>query len=104
MIRRPPRSTLFPYTTLFRSFPFRLVDTAGLRQSQDRVERLGIEGSQRYLAASDLVLLCEEVGGGGRRGEWTDPVRDAFLSQVRAPVLRVRTKVDLEPIHPPTVT
>src|SRR3712207_8665776 len=26
MIRRPPRSTLFPYTTLFRS----MVDTAGL--------------------------------------------------------------------------
>src|SRR5947209_15267340 len=27
MIRRPPRSTLFPYTTLFRSqaFPYRLV-------------------------------------------------------------------------------
>src|SRR3989442_10822288 len=24
MIRRPPRSTLFPYTTLFRSFPFPL--------------------------------------------------------------------------------
>src|ERR1051326_9229856 len=23
MIRRPPRSTLFPYTTLFRSVPFR---------------------------------------------------------------------------------
>src|SRR5476651_2810826 len=23
MIRRPPRSTLFPYTTLFRSFPYR---------------------------------------------------------------------------------
>src|SRR3712207_7601133 len=24
MIRRPPRSTLFPYTTLFRSLPFTL--------------------------------------------------------------------------------
>src|SRR3712207_7208675 len=24
MIRRPPRSTLFPYTTLFRSFPLSL--------------------------------------------------------------------------------
>src|SRR3712207_7501512 len=24
MIRRPPRSTLFPYTTLFRSRPFRV--------------------------------------------------------------------------------
>src|SRR2546422_8980595 len=26
MIRRPPRSTLFPYTTLFRSFDFRKDD------------------------------------------------------------------------------
>src|SRR3712207_9183451 len=26
MIRRPPRSTLFPYTTLFRSHPFDRVD------------------------------------------------------------------------------
>src|SRR5256885_15220886 len=25
MIRRPPRSTLFPYTTLFRSFPRRFL-------------------------------------------------------------------------------
>src|SRR3712207_9127091 len=29
MIRRPPRSTLFPYTTLFRS-PHRLVEVAAL--------------------------------------------------------------------------
>src|SRR3712207_8855019 len=28
MIRRPPRSTLFPYTTLFRSFPDRDVEHA----------------------------------------------------------------------------
>src|SRR5260370_31566557 len=26
MIRRPPRSTLFPYTTLFRSFPVCFID------------------------------------------------------------------------------
>src|SRR2546426_6800821 len=30
MIRRPPRSTLFPYTTLFRSLPVRLADTASV--------------------------------------------------------------------------
>src|SRR3712207_6970459 len=29
MIRRPPRSTLFPYTTLFRSPPSRLPQSAG---------------------------------------------------------------------------
>src|SRR5437016_11040103 len=30
MIRRPPRSTLFPYTTLFRSFPVADAVRAGL--------------------------------------------------------------------------
>src|SRR2546427_7923910 len=30
MIRRPPRSTLFPYTTLFRSFRAVLRDASGL--------------------------------------------------------------------------
>jgi tRNA modification GTPase len=43
-------------------FPFRLVDTAGLRESGDRVERLGVEVSRRYLAAADIVLLCAEAG------------------------------------------
>src|SRR2546429_4884346 len=28
MIRRPPRSTLFPYTTLFRSLPREAIDAA----------------------------------------------------------------------------
>src|SRR3712207_7906613 len=34
MIRRPPRSTLFPYTTLFRSLPTLRLTEAG-RQVQD---------------------------------------------------------------------
>src|SRR2546430_11925173 len=38
MIRRPPRSTLFPYTTLFRS----LVEPAGRRL--DRVHLVGVGG------------------------------------------------------------
>src|SRR3712207_7140659 len=44
MIRRPPRSTLFPYTTLFRSAggaaaPSRQVDDVGLRVDDVRVAR-----------------------------------------------------------------
>src|SRR5947209_9103806 len=34
MIRRPPRSTLFPYTTLFRSQPRRAQGRARARQPQ----------------------------------------------------------------------
>src|SRR5436189_2953383 len=35
MLRRPPRSTLFPYTTLFRSVPFgrSLITSVGIRES-----------------------------------------------------------------------
>src|SRR2546427_8068488 len=50
---------------VIEGFPFRLVDTAGLRDSGDRVERLGIEVSRRYLGAADLIVFCEEAGEGG---------------------------------------
>src|SRR5229473_2631319 len=35
MIRRPPRSTLFPYTTLFRSIPRHLGENGGSYTHQD---------------------------------------------------------------------
>src|SRR5690606_41364575 len=38
-IRRPPRSTLFPYTTLFRSVPIRRGNRSGSRQGH--AEHLG---------------------------------------------------------------
>src|SRR5207302_470297 len=65
---------------VIEGFPFRLVDTAGLRDSDERVERLGIEVSKKYLAAADLVLFCEEH---------EDSSRAAFLAQVSAPVVVV---------------
>lgn len=73
--------------------PFRLVDTAGLRDSDDQIERLGIEVSWRYLAAADLVLYCEaDVGRDGSRAA----ERERFLSRLRVAVIHVRTKADLD--------
>src|SRR2546426_5993187 len=43
MIRRPPRSTLFPYTTLFRSHP---VDHGTAAHRQHRLRNAGREGAQ----------------------------------------------------------
>ena len=71
---------------VIEGFPFRFVDTAGLRDSGERIERLGIEVSKKYLAAADLVLFCEERD---------DPSRAAFLAETHAPVVVVRTKADL---------
>jgi tRNA modification GTPase len=43
-------------------YPFRLVDTAGLRESGDEVERLGIEVTRRYMDQADVLLFCVEAG------------------------------------------
>ncbi|HEX2187841.1 MAG TPA: tRNA uridine-5-carboxymethylaminomethyl(34) synthesis GTPase MnmE [Longimicrobiaceae bacterium] len=73
-------------------YPFRLVDTAGLRETVDRVEEIGIEVARRYLAAAQIVLFCVEAG----RPLHADEA--GFLRELRpeATVL-VRTKADLAP-------
>ena len=70
-------------------YPFRLVDTAGLRESDDRVERLGIEVTRRYVDEADVLLLCVEAGSGLSEEE------RVFLSELdgRAVVV-VETKSD----------
>jgi len=43
--------------------PLTLVDTAGLRESVDELEQLGVERTRRELAQADLVVVVEEAGG-----------------------------------------
>ncbi len=70
--------------------PFRLVDTAGLRQTEERIERIGIEVAERYLRGADVVLFCAEAG------RPLDPDEAGFLQRMRAKtVFLVRTKADL---------
>src|SRR5690242_21125932 len=52
MLRRPPRSTLFPYTTLFRSAVHRAYQSAGSR----RRDRLGHHAERRHLHAVRCFL------------------------------------------------
>jgi tRNA modification GTPase len=72
-------------------FPLRLVDTAGLRETADVVERLGVEASGRALAGAHAVLAC---------GETQDAIA-AAVQQIRAftkaPVVGVWTKRDAGP-------
>src|SRR5690349_23904409 len=51
MIRRPPRSTLFPYTTLFRSRPARADAGAGRRDLRIRSRRQAIAPHRAARAA-----------------------------------------------------
>src|SRR5687767_15452831 len=84
MIRRPPRSTLFPYTTLFRSIDVRVgvpvVVEDGARRGQSLVPLRGLgdggSGAQR-------VVLVPHMGGtqrGGRSEEHTSELQSlAYL-------------------------
>src|SRR5256885_8785188 len=57
MIRRPPRSTLFPYTTLFRS----VLGARGLAQARQR--------GMACLQVAQAVHQVELVGLGAQRSE-----------------------------------
>src|SRR2546426_7580569 len=71
MIRRPPRSTLFPYTTLFRSLAAREVRGVVLRLVRDanpleerarRARRLGLaEAARSEEHTSELQSPCNLV-------------------------------------------
>src|SRR3989442_15073865 len=74
MIRRPPRSTLFPYTTLFRS-QLRRVDEVvldritgphdfGALEARDRADEglLSVDGQTRRNAVRVHLLGVEPVG------------------------------------------
>ena len=70
-------------------WPLRLVDTAGLRDTNDPIELLGIEVSERYLASAAVVLACAE------NPEDLDQTIDFVNRKSTAPVIGVRTKADL---------
>src|SRR5687768_18482738 len=59
MPRRPPRSTLFPYTTLFRSCWSRLAEQ-GYRQGQRARPRVRVARSEEHTSElqSRLHLVC----------------------------------------------
>ena len=70
-------------------WPVRYADTAGLRDADERLERMGIEVSRRYVAAADLVLLCVEAD------REATPDERRLLGE--RPSLLVRSKADLSP-------
>src|SRR3989442_7525267 len=67
MIRRPPRSTLFPYTTLFRS-----VDTP---VGQHQFERVSEEIHGVFAGTGIALALCEKIlvfGNREKNLDWID--------------------------------
>src|SRR3712207_6860537 len=65
MIRRPPRSTLFPYTTLFRSFDAIVLCGGATEARELRVpgrELKGVYKAMDYLPLANKMCLGDNCG------------------------------------------
>lgn len=78
-------------TLLVNGVPIHLIDTAGVRETGDPVEREGIARTWAAIERAGAVLLVGEAGGGA------DPQEEAIVARAprRAPVARVVNKIDL---------
>ncbi len=79
----------------FAGLPLRLFDTAGLRSTEDPVERLGVARVAPVLAEADLILHLVPVGDAG-----PDPAVAAALEPFAGRVLEVRTFADAGAVAP----
>src|SRR5258708_26172838 len=85
MIRRPPRSTLFPYTTLFRSIAFirrsrgEVVGTSpGLQHAVDRAAEIGTELGDPTAQAIPTAYLAVGMIFSGQLKEGTELLEPAL--------------------------
>ncbi|MCK8826841.1 tRNA uridine-5-carboxymethylaminomethyl(34) synthesis GTPase MnmE [Natroniella acetigena] len=44
--------------------PLKIIDTAGIRKTEDKVEKIGVEKSEKFLKRADLVLLVLDINQG----------------------------------------
>ncbi|MCR4436534.1 MAG: tRNA uridine-5-carboxymethylaminomethyl(34) synthesis GTPase MnmE [Clostridiales bacterium] len=70
--------------------PVRIVDTAGIRETSDVVEKIGVERTQKEINEADLVIMMVDAAEGIKEEDW------AILQTVRDKKLVVLiNKVDL---------
>src|SRR5207249_11698831 len=71
MIRRPPRSTLFPYTTLFRSASIKMIGVSNLQSFiASMTQKLTLsdisDESKNYLDKAGITTACLRI-----KSKWT---------------------------------
>lgn len=85
------RDVIAEHITL-HGIPVELLDTAGLRETDDEAERIGVTRSRQAMAEADAVLLVVDASAAG------DKLDETTYAALRGrPVLMVRNKIDLLP-------
>ena len=71
-----------------QGIPVRLTDTAGLRETTDEVETIGIDRARDAIASADLVLAVTDASA-------AQASIDRATSEARATTIKVLNKIDL---------
>ena len=71
--------------------PLKLIDTAGIRHTEDTVEKIGVERSRQAIDTADLVLLLIDSSN-----PLTDEDRDLIKLTAGKPRIVILNKTDLE--------
>jgi len=74
-------------------YPVTLLDTAGIRASDDPVEREGVRRARARAAAADLVLWVTDVSASGEAGGIK--VNDLPKSEAKSEIWLIKNKIDL---------
>lgn len=74
---------------------FRLIDTAGIRETTETIEALGIERSQQKIEQSKIVLCLADSGNASNLQETTDWVQSLKTLYPDKNILSILNKVDL---------
>ncbi|MGK7944640.1 MAG: tRNA uridine-5-carboxymethylaminomethyl(34) synthesis GTPase MnmE [Microcystaceae cyanobacterium] len=73
--------------------PVKVLDTAGIRETVDQVEKMGVERSHQVASSADLVLLTIDASQG-----WTKEDEEIYQQVKQCPVILVVNKIDLATI------
>lgn len=77
--------------------PVQVLDTAGIREADDVVERIGVARSRQTAQTADLVLLMIDAQAG-----WTKADQAIYEQVNHRPLILIVNKIDLlEPLVPP---
>ena len=84
-------------TLVVGGIPVKVLDTAGIRETIDAVEKIGVERSRNAAEAADLILLTIDAVAG-----WTTADQEIYQQVQHRPLILVINKTDL--VSPQSIT
>ncbi|MGM0602896.1 MAG: tRNA uridine-5-carboxymethylaminomethyl(34) synthesis GTPase MnmE [Bacillota bacterium] len=85
------RDVIEEYVNL-KGIPLKIIDTAGIRNTEDEVEKIGVERTRQSAAKADLVLFMLDISQG-----LTQEDKEIYKLIKEKPVIVIVNKTDLNP-------